>query len=865
MNAPKILLLAAGTLTCTIAAAAPRPAVATPRAARLAGDVLPVAYDLTLGLDVETMRTSGEETIDVRAVRPVAAIALNARQIDLHDVTVDGAPAHSESLPAIEQILIRTGAPIAAGRHRVVLRFGSAIHDGGEPSGLFVSAGEEAGFVTGLFEPSRARALFPCFDEPAFRAPITLHVRAPSKWTVVSNMPLLARNPLAGGLAQNDFEPTPPMPVYMLTLDAGVLEHVDGSAANVPIRVFTAPGQEDHARTMLADAERLLPFYESYFGTPFPLPKLDLVVAPGGLQTAFEGWGAITFYSEATPFGLEFPGEQGRRAAVEVLAHEMAHQWTGDLVTMRWWRDTFVSEGLAQFAQRTSTSAVFPELRTWLDDDRAVGSLLANPVGPRSKPVLTEIRGDLQDEDFEVFSPATYEKGASVVEGWRSAIGDEAFRARLRAYLRRFAYGSATFEDFWDVMGGAGGLAYGRSWLAQRGFPLVDVRAGCARGGTLVELAQRPFVSDPHVDPSYRAQRWIVPVELAVGTRMRELTLSGPRASAWYPGCDHVAVNRGKRPYYAVRFADAAYGQSVPQPEASERDRAREYRDAALLHANGALRDLPYLRLIRTAREPLEPSVWVALANEYGRMDRLVRGAPEARTLVLMQRDALLPIALRYGRIGSAARGPFQLGARSALALAEAGDPLAGSAYRDDYDLVTSGKVGGNFQAAYVTPLVAAAAATPADVDRAEVQLRALDPASPMTPPQELFIENVGDESLASRVLDDAMRDRHLLAGNTRLAFVGAIGARHPALGYAYLRAHARDLARGLPPTQQAWSIASIVANALWPAAPAAETETFLRARFPSDRATVREAGMTIRRNWAQRRSLIGALRALAR
>ncbi|HTD32594.1 MAG TPA: M1 family metallopeptidase [Candidatus Elarobacter sp.] len=859
----KASLIAAAALAFA-GVAAPRAAAPASRpVARLANDVVPVAYDLTLGVDLGALRTSGEETIDVRVLRPVGSIALNVQEIDLHASTLDGAPARSESLPGIEQIVVGNGTPIRPGVHRLVLRFGSTVHNGGRPSGLFVSAGEHAAMITGLFEPSSARSVFPCFDEPAFRARMTLHVRAPSEWTVVSNMPLLAKRPSADGLAQSDFETTPPMPVYMLTLDAGVMAHVDGAAGSVPIRVFTEPGQEERARTMLADAQRLLPFYAAYFGTPFPLPKLDLVVAPGGLQTAFEGWGAITFYSEATPFGLSYPGDAGRRAAVEVLAHEMAHQWTGDLVTMHWWRDTFVSEGLAQFAQRVSTRAVFPELRTWLDDDRFVGWLLDNPVTAQSKPVLGEIRGDLEDEDRLAFDSATYDKGASVVEGWRAAIGDEAFRARLAAYLRRFAYGSATFEDFWDAMGGADGVAYGHSWLARRGYPLVDVRAGCVRGGTQVRVEQRPFIADPHVDASYRAQRWIVPVELRVGTRTRALTLRGSGAWAWYPGCERVAVNPGERPYYVVRYDSAAYGALVPERDGSDRDRAREYRDAALLHANGELADVPYLRLIRTAREPLEPSVWVALANEYRRMDALVRGTPQARTLTLMQRDALLPVALRYGRIGSEARGPFQLGSRSALALAEAGDAVAGSAYRDDYTALTAGKGVRNFQAAYVTPILAAAVATSGDVDGAEAELRAKDPSSPMTPPQELFIENVADESLAHRVLDDAMRDPHLLTGTSRLAFVGAIGARHPALGYAYLQAHVDELRRGVPPTQQAWSIATVVASALWPAAPPAELEAFLRAHFPSDRATVREAGTIIRRNWAQRRSLLNALRAI--
>jgi Peptidase family M1 domain/Peptidase M1 N-terminal domain len=834
---------------------------AQPRAARLDGDTLPVAYDLTLAPDLGTMRTTGEETLDVRVTRTVDAIALNAREIDVRDASIDGVTATTENAPAIEQVLIRSGGAITPGNHRIVLRFASAIHAGNEPSGLFVSAEPNHSVLTALFEPSRARSVFPCFDEPAFRAPVTLHVRAPSAWTVVSNMPLSATRALGDGLAQSDFEPTPPISSYMLTLDAGELVHVDGVAGRVPIRVFVVPGREEHARAMLEDARRLLPFYESLFGTPFPLPKLDLVVAPGGLQTAFEGWGAITFYSEGLPFGTSSDPEERRRGAVGVLAHEMAHQWAGDLVTMRWWRDTFVAEGLAQFAQRAALRALFPELRPWLAEDRDVALLMQNPITAQSRAAVPQIRTDLNDDDWAAFNQAAYDKGASAIDTWRSAAGDAAFHARLHAYMRRFAYGSATFEQFWDAMGGREGVAYGTAWLTRRGFPIVDVRTGCARGGTTIALAQTPFTTDPHIDAAYRAQRWIVPISLRIGTRTRGAVLSGPSATLWIPGCGRVAVNPKARPYYAVRYADAAY-EALARDAATQRERTRNDLDAALLHAAGALHDLPYLRVMRTVREPVGPVAWRVIANEYRRVAVLVRGTPESRTFTAMERDQLLPLVRRYGSLRSTERSSFQVGYLAAWALAEAGDPTIGAMFRDDYAAIERGD-GGNYEAFFTTAVLVAAIATPADVDRAEAELRAM-PASPMTPVQIFLLEYVGDETLARRVLADVAREPRLLVGVSRSAFVLAVGARHPQLGYAYLRGHLRELERELPPTQQAWILCTGTADALWPAAPPRELEAFLRARFPHDPKAVREASARIERHWAQRRSLVSALRVLA-
>ncbi len=834
---------------------------AHPREARLGTDVVPVAYDLTLAPDVSALRSAGEETLDVAVRRPVDAIALNARRIDVEAAALDGAPARAEAVPAIEQLLIRSDKPLAPGRHRITLRFTSRIQDGSEPDGLFRSAGPHGAMLTTLFEPSRARALFPCFDEPAFRAPVALHVRAPSDWTVVSNMPLLEKRTSADGLAQSDFAPTPPISAYMLTLDAGVMTHVDGVAANVPIRVFAMPGQEERARTMLADAERLLPFYASFFGTPFPLPKLDLVVAPGALQSAFEGWGAITFYTEAVPFGTREAGAAGRRGAVEVLAHEMAHQWTGDLVTMRWWSDTFVAEGLAQFAQRASVRDVFPELESWRDDDADVDAMMSNPITAQSKPAITRIRTDLNDDDWQAFNQAAYDKGASVVEGWRLAIGEAAFRARLRSYLHAFAYRSATSEDFWNAMGGRRGVVYGSGWLARRGYPIVDVRAGCERGDTLVRFAQTPYTAEERIDAAYRAQRWTVPLTLRAGTRTRSVVFSGDGGTLRIPRCERVVMSPETRPYYVVRFGDGVYGKAAPSGGTSERERSRDLRDAERLHAAGALADAPYLRLIRGAREPLEPGAWSGLAFEYARMFRLVRGAPEARPLVAMGRDALLPFVRRYATVRSTEREPSRIGYAAAWALSEAGDPEIGAQFVDDYAAILAGHPP-NFEAYDTTAVFAAAAATAADVDATEAALRARTD-SPVVSVQTYYLTNLGDEALARRILDDVARDPRLLGGSSRLWFTLAVGARHPRLGYAYLRAHVRDLAREIPPTQQAWNVATGAADAVWPAVTPRELEAFLRSAFPRDPAAVREASTRIERHWAQRRSLIAALRAL--
>jgi aminopeptidase N len=831
-------------------------------AQRLSDDVVPVSYDLTVAPNHETLRTDGSEALVVDVRRPVAAIVLNAREIDVREASIDGRRARVDVSPAVEQIALRGEGTIQRGRHRIDLTFTSTVHDGAV-NGL-LRGPRDVSLMT-LFEPSTARTMFPCLDEPQFRARFTLHVRAPSAWTVVSNMPLRAKHDAGDGLVQNDFTPTPPMPAYMLVLDAGPFAHVEGRAASVPIRIFVRRGREAQARTMLADAERLLPFYERFFGTRFPLPKLDVVVASGMLQSAFEGWGAISFYSESMPFGQQFDGgAPGRRFAAEVLAHEMAHQWAGDLVTMRWWRDTFVSEALAQFAQREAMRSVFPQLEAWRDDDRQVADVMRRGVAVNARPVLTPIRTDLDADAFQVFAPATYEKGASAIAGWRDMIGERAFAASLHRYVRKFAYGSATFEDFWNTMGGADGVAYGHSWLAQPGYPVLDVRSSCEGGAMTITVAQTPFVTDPLIGAGYRTQRWIVPLVLHAGSVERRVLLRAGALTERLASCGRVAVEAGGG-YALVRYDDRGYAAFVRDAAGlSERERSRAYRDAVTLHANGVLRDAPYLTVVAAARDPLDADVWTWIAREYARMDGLVRGAPEARVLAAMQRTKLLPFARRYGTIDSRGRRFEQLGNNAAYALAAAGDPADGALFREEYAKNASGAPAPNYSAVFVTAALAATAATAEDIAREEARTLARTDVERHNGTLEvIFLENVGDETLARRVFDDAMRDTRLAEGRP-VQFLFALGSRHPDVAYAYLRAHVAELAATLPENERAKTIAMGVAESLWRAAPPDELERFLRTEVAPDDATMRAAAALIERNVRERRSLLAALRGAA-
>ncbi|HEX3550559.1 MAG TPA: M1 family aminopeptidase, partial [Candidatus Elarobacter sp.] len=842
-------------LAALLATSSPAPAAGR---ARLGDDAAPVAYDLTITADPDAPRSMGRETIELDVRRPIAALTLNDRGVAIRSAAIDGMPAQSDLDVAVEQVRLATGRVLEPGRHVVTLAFDAPARSAADADGMF--AGID-GAITTAFEPSTARTLFPCFDEPQFRAGFTLHVRAPAAFTVVSNMPLRAQHVEADGFAMNDFEPSPPMAAYVLTIDAGRFAHVDGEVAGLPVRVFVRPGQEDRGRAVLADVERILPFEAALFGRPFPLPKLDVVVANGALQSAFEGWGAVTFYSEGQIFGAQFGGgEHGRRFAASILAHELAHQWSGDLVGMRWWSDTFVSEAVAQFVQHEAMRAVFTELHGEEDRDADIAGLLAVPVSAGAHAVVHPIVTDLNAEDFTAFSWPAYVKGAAAIEGWRDVAGDAAVRAGLQRYIVRHAGQTATFDDFWHEVGGAPALAYARSWLTQPGFPVVDVRARCAGDATVVRLAQAPFASDDASRAASRGRRWIVPVVVREGAHERRVLMSSARTQLTLPGCSPVAIDPSERPYYLVRYAPAAYA-ALARGGADTASRARLVVDTTALHAASQAGDAEFLRVVDAARDPLPDSVWTLLARELQRTNAVAAGAPELRTLAARER-AMRPFA-EEARVTTTPppsnRNSFD--AHAVMVLASAGDVVAAAPFLADYRAVQAGAQIKNPAMLWPAAYLAAVAATDDDVDRAEAWLRAAPASGPSTPLQAAFLAHVGDTRLAARVLDDVLRDPRLAKG-ARLPFVTMVGERHPALAFACLRAHRRELLGDVPPTQQAFVVARTLTQTLWPAASPAQLAAFLRSAYPGERGVVDAAVVQIERSWHDRRALLHALDA---
>ncbi len=797
--------------------------------ARLPAGEVPVSYALSVAPDTKTWTTSGEETVVIRLDSSADRIALNARDISITQASIDGEPARTDTRTKIQQVWFSLVHPLAPGTHTLHLRFQSLVfgftpHSGEDiqNKGFFnAGGGPQQPMLVSMFERSTARLFFPCFDEPQFRAPITLHVTAPPDWTVVSNMPGTHR--ITGPAAQWDFSPTPAMPVYLLTLDMGRMASVAGSSDGIPIRVFASPKYAvTHAASLtrsLSYARTLLHYYDSSLGVRYPLPKLDLVIAPNGLYTALEQWGAITFYDPAVidgAFGDDAPARNAR-AQFSVIAHEMAHLWFGDLVGMRWWNQVFVAEGLAEFAQEAADTAVGPAQQWWRDDDSNADGVMRAGVSRVSLPVVGfSLQSDDDDRDEVAFSLGAYYKSAAVVRMWEQYVGRAAFKRGMRRYLRLHAGTAVDASAFWASFDDARAAAFGRAWLARPGFPIVDVASSCAGGRRTLHLAQTPFTNGKATPPGYRAQIWPVPLFVRQSGRSYTYLLDRKSMRVTLGACTApFTIDYGMRPYYRVRYAKGAlqaFVRALPSDDA--RDRVNATRDALALFKAHAV-PAGYLLDVAGAAPTSDALFFNTLGRTLSDLLTALPRGPERAAVATAVRRVAQPVALQQMH----SEKPSSIAWPMTLALMEAGDARIAPQARAAMQWTLDHHVDWS-DTAWAFASIAAEGADPQTVTAMErlVQFPVQWPKSvPIVP--LYYLEGVSRPDLVASILA-------YYRGEPQIVF--GLAARNPRQIWSYLQTHADEVRRHAPPSQQGWVLANGVASSLWDIVPPAQMRAFL-------------------------------------
>jgi len=610
---------------------------------KLPKEVRPSEYAIRIEPDLNKLTFSGSETIKLQIDKPVTKLVLNALEMEIVSASLDGKPFPRKAivLDAGEQTLtLNLPNELPAGEHELMLAFSGKINPQGQ--GLFYARYQEQGtnekkiMLGTQFEATDARRMFPGWDEPSFRARFQLTAVVPKNFMAVSNMPIEQEKDLEGK-KEVQFAITPSMSSYLLVLCAGELDAIESEQDGVKLRVVATKGKAEMGRYALESEARILQYYNDYFGIPYPLPKLDLIAIPGGFGGAMENWGGITYYESVLLFDPQNSSTRTKQDIFAVVAHEMAHQWFGDLVTMAWWDNLWLNEGFASWMGSKCTDHFNPEWNEWLrrsvsrDPSRRVGFPkdiamqydARSTVHPVQQPITTEA------DAGSAFDEITYRKGQSIIRMLESFLGENVFRDGIRKYIAGHKYSNSTTADLWQALTESSGKPVGEiapSWTEQPGVPLVKVN----RQGSTIKLAQERFTVN---FPNPPALQWQVPLTYVTqdqpatnGFLLRDSAADLPNE---LPPDRAIKLNVSDAGYYRVEYDDASWKLLSEQIDRfSEADRVNLLTDAwALVEANRKPFS-HYLALVNLVLKDDQLAVYDQIIDTLAFINRLLAGDP---------------------------------------------------------------------------------------------------------------------------------------------------------------------------------------------------------------------------------------------
>ncbi|MGQ0559982.1 MAG: M1 family aminopeptidase [Sphingosinicella sp.] len=581
MRVPLLILLATTSLLAGCAATRnAQPAAATPATiavtpartdvpTQLPRNARPLHYSIAVVPDAANLRFTGHSDATIQIFEASDTITLNAADLTFGDVRLtradapQAAPAAPRAIDVDEQAQtasFRFADRLVPGRYRLSIDYTGRIYT--QSSGRFAldyqtADGAKRALFT-QFEAPDARRFFPGWDEPQFRTPYDLSVTVPAGQQAISNMPEAGREPLADGRTRVRFATSPSMSSYLLFLAVGELDRITTAAAGTEIGIVTRRGAGEQGRFALESSARIVPWLNDYFGTHYPLPKLDNVAGPGSSQTfgAMENWGAIFSFESILLVDPAITSEARRQSIFKVAAHEIAHQWFGNLVTMAWWDDLWLNEGFASWMATKITAALHPEWEPLLDRVSGRESAIFLDSLRTTHPVVQRI--ETVEQISQAFDAITYRKGEAVITMIEDYVGETAWRTGVRAYIARHHLSNTVTDDLWRAIEQASSIpvtAIAHDFTLQPGVPLVRVeRADCRNGRTHITLRQGEYSRDRQNEPP---RAWRVPVIAAVGDQTQRILVEGGQSQASVRGCGPLIVNYGQAGYYRTFYAPA--------------------------------------------------------------------------------------------------------------------------------------------------------------------------------------------------------------------------------------------------------------------------------------------------------------------
>jgi len=618
---------------------------------RLTAHIIPLEYDITLKPDLKNFTFEGVETIILNVTKATKALTLHSKEIDIETVSLEdfsGSPEKSSRKQEPDKIFTKNilynqkadtatftfEKTIRTGKYRLNIVFKGILNDKmrGFYSSKYLLHDKEHHIATTQFESTDARRAFPCFDEPAQKAVFNVSLVVPKGKTAISNTLPVKIEEHEAGFEVIRFAPTPMMSTYLLAFIVGDFEFIESkSKRGVGVRVFTIPGKIHQAKFALEYSIKTLDFYEEYFDINYPLPVLDMIAISDFQAGAMENWGAIIYRESALLIDEDHSSSSNKERVALVIAHEIAHQWFGNLVTMEWWTHLWLNEGFATYIEYLALDKLFPEWDMWTQfSTQDLGIALRLDALETTHPV--EVVVHHPDEIGEIFDEVSYSKGASIIRMLASYLGEENFRNGLRYYLKKHSYKNTETVHLWEAFEKISGKPVEKimkNWTALPGYPLIKVEL--KKNKDTLSLTQERFFASPvskikHKKKDNSKIVWQIPVIIGSNKRHKTYLISKSEQSFEKINQNWQKINLGESGFFRVAYSKELLeklAEPILNKALSARDRLGIVRDLFALAESGDIKTTDALEFLKAYKNEDNYTVWLEITMGLSRLTQI--------------------------------------------------------------------------------------------------------------------------------------------------------------------------------------------------------------------------------------------------
>ena len=630
---------------------------------KLSTSIKPSNYFLTLSPNFNDMTFRGTIVIDISLNESVNSITMNAIELELLEASVDCSSGTLSSSKFFydehkEQVTINFEDTISDPTAKLTIEFTGILNDrlhGFYRSTYLDHDGNQKIMACTQFEPTDARRAFPCWDEPEIKSTFEITLKVPTTMEAISNMPIYKEENSTNNEKIVIFEKTPVMSTYLLAFIIGELDKCSTIGENnVQINIWATKDNVQHGEFALQVAKDLLKYYNNYFLIDYPLPKLDHLAIPDFAAGAMENWGAITYREVALLFDEKNSAPATKQRIAEIVAHEMAHMWFGDLVTMKWWNDLWLNESFASWMATKAINHLFPEWNMWTQFIYTdYNSGLSLDGLENSHPIVQPVNNP--SEINQLFDAISYSKGASIIRMLETYVGEEKFRDGLRKYMQLYKYANAEGINLWECIQEASKteiIPMMESWTKQTGYPVVSVQW---ETDDKLNLQQDRFL---YSNKSNLPDTWLVPLSIVSGKKMdnidsfilnsKSITIDAPKnANEGY-----LKVNYDTAGFYRVNYPKEHWknlSELINKQLLKPTDRLSIQSDAYALAKSRMISATVFLELIKSYNDEKDFGVWSDLTTNMRSIDLLLRKTDLGKIYRNMCVETLKPIGEKLG------------------------------------------------------------------------------------------------------------------------------------------------------------------------------------------------------------------------